>query len=1202
MYSSESDQSSDKGPIMYSTESDQSSEQGPIESSNKKPPSSYEQEIYGGTSSNRSGSSISTNADILPDGSSLSNPNPWLKRLRKRDPDLFLKNDVGKFASYSTSCQPVSRHPVILTDDEFKKTDPNSYSHSYTYGTDPGKQHHFICPRFWCFLTNRAISEADAIDGKCGGIIPKGAKKIPTGAYVYKLGDKDQVPGFQDNAHPEGYCLPCCTQKGWESKPQLALRQKCAAAITDAPKDKGEAPNKKSVIAKTSQYVISLDTFPIEPSRWGYLPVPIQLFLDVDYMQVVDRNNPALISPNKSTLLRHGVEQVIGQSFLGVFAKLYSLLNQKTPTISVAQFRELLATEIGLDLFAKAQNASLLSFFSQSKAEAVDQPTLDKYAASTRFAKGLDLGNAAQKSYLEAGIRAHKSFTEYLRNPKSKIDHSHLWDFMSMPNSRIIPKGLNIVMMEISTQDMVERVELICPRSLYSGETVFDDKKESVFILKRGEFYEPIFQYESSSAAPIPTFQANTLQANIRYVLKNVEYMMKRSCAPLPSLPRIYTVKPAIPLNAIKQRVAAMADGTKIDKHVIDYSSRVIGALILSSSKDKAVRIFVPCLPAPLESSVAETDVVYMDDESIPVGYQETRDALKRVGAKLGLVATHKIVEDGLIVGLLTDTNQFIPTQPNESVVNDELRTFNGVSHFAADKLMATTDQAAAAQDEHSKRAKNITLESYFYGAFRNKMRALFSKVVHRSLKQQVAELVANPAQIYANKVRKTETLLRTLAEGQVVFVEIDESVLKIIDQSCDDPEDADEPHCIVKGNGDAMQLVLPKRHLITDKDNEIIYFGRLADELVRNERTKRVFFDSAKQLLNPAIETSYSVKPNEFIIVQSALTPEYFSNIDVDRGSRLTNYFTARPSVSALYSVEPVALADQLPTVEPKTAEQQLTGENLADSTMPCVDRVIDPVGNPTTSQWRKYLPKDGVKELVFRDSPECASEMMAKIFKESGHTGVSQEDIISYLAIAYEELLAGAPQLLGKIAESMRKQGKSQMFEQLAKQPGLGSAHLLAKVRDAAYNITDLDIWVLAAHYKLPIILFNPNGLKGFGAKEIQWIKMHGGLESDFFFIRSNIASIANKVYEYNLVVPKLRLNALRDGFKTMVQTAIAESWINVDTVETRLAKIVFISKAQLNAKKVGGSKRATDRAVTKRAKQTKRTKRRGVHYERW
>jgi hypothetical protein len=264
----------------------------------------------------------------------------------------------------------------------------------------------------------------------------------------------------------------------------------------------------------------------------------------------------------------------------------------------------------------------------------------------------------------------------------------------------------------------------------------------------------------------------------------------------------------------------------------------------------------------------------------------------------------------------------------------------------------------------------------------------------------------------------------------------------------------------------------------------------------------------------------------------------------------------------------------------------------------MDCVDRIIDPVGNPTTSQWRRYLPKDGAKEMVFRDTPECAAEMMAHIFRESGKKGVQRQDIISYLVSAYDDLFSKSPQLLSKVAESMRKQGKSQMFESLAKHPDLGIAHFKSLIQKPEYNLTDLDIWVLAKDYRLPIIVFNPNGLKGFGAKEIQWVKMYGDLESEFFFVRSNIASQANKVYEYNLVTPKLRLNMLRDGFQTMVHKTVEEGGVNVESLETRLEKIVFISKARLNENKLkkGGTK-SKGRTLGR-----KRSKRRGVHYERW
>jgi hypothetical protein len=107
-----------------------------------------------------------------------------------------------------------------------------------------------------------------------------------------------------------------------------------------------------------------------------------------------------------------------------------------------------------------------------------------------------------------------------------------------------------------------------------------------------------------------------------------------------------------------------------------------------------------------------------------------------------------------------------------------------------------------------------------------------------------------------------------------------------------------------------------------------------------------------------------------------------------------------------------------------------------------------------------------------------------------------------------------------------------------------------------------------------------------------------MYGDLESEFFFVRSNIASQANKVYEYNLVVPKLRLNMLRDGFQTMVQKTVEAGGVNVESLESRLDKIVFISKARLNESqlKKGGTK------SNGRKHGRKRSKRRGVHYERW
>ena len=122
--------------------------------------------------------------------------NLFLNRLKEREPTLFVtEDDKNKMDAYSTLCQAnQQRQPVILTQSEKDRIDANdlenqskSYKHAIEFGSDPNKKFWYICPRYWCLKTNSAITEKEVIDGKCGGIIPKGAKTIPKGKYVYEF-------------------------------------------------------------------------------------------------------------------------------------------------------------------------------------------------------------------------------------------------------------------------------------------------------------------------------------------------------------------------------------------------------------------------------------------------------------------------------------------------------------------------------------------------------------------------------------------------------------------------------------------------------------------------------------------------------------------------------------------------------------------------------------------------------------------------------------------------------------------------------------------------------------------------------------------------------------------------------------------------------------------------------------------------------
>ena len=62
--------------------------------------------------------------EINPTNMPLHNPNPFFKKMKQRDPELFLVKKDGKFNAYSKVCASnLNKQPVILTDAELAKID-----------------------------------------------------------------------------------------------------------------------------------------------------------------------------------------------------------------------------------------------------------------------------------------------------------------------------------------------------------------------------------------------------------------------------------------------------------------------------------------------------------------------------------------------------------------------------------------------------------------------------------------------------------------------------------------------------------------------------------------------------------------------------------------------------------------------------------------------------------------------------------------------------------------------------------------------------------------------------------------------------------------------------------------------------------------------------------------------------------------------
>lgn len=1075
-----------------------------------------------------------------PTGMAL-HPSPFLKRMIARDSAIFKINNKSD-TEYVRKCQPIGRYPVSITKEEKERIDrenPGSYSSVLEYGSSEDKKNYYICPRFWCFLTDTSITEEDVKAGKCGKIIPDKVpgNKIPDGHYVYEFKRKNPYDKEGNYVHHrpglfeiEGrkHKLPCCYKTG-------NVEKQLEKAAVKEPAGEGRQAN----------YIIKMESYPVEKERWGYLPITAQFFLNVNYNDAIDKHNPSYILPGAPVLLRYGIEKNETQSFLALMAEIVAYKQGLAKTPSIAQFKEILLREISLDVFVKIHNASLITSF---QPDMVGDTPVEEYARlkeTSQFLAAIDERNEKQKTFANNAIAAYFNFQNYIKNDSIEIDHSYLWSIITSDIPSLVKGGLNLILLNRVENDITPHIGLVCP-TILSTKQLYDPNKESILVLKQDSFYEPVYLYELAEAGkPVvrKTFSDKTMNQNIRHVLENVKNVSNRYCAPIPSLPRIYEFTTPMRVDEIIDECANI--GLKCVEQIMNFQGKIIGVIMQGGG---VAATFVPCYPAMPLSGIPTK---YMDSLDIWSDYETTKTALTKInndtGRKVKCAIRLKVVDGGLIVGFLTETNQFVQINPpSENIHGDDgIETYENPDLNLVDSEITTTKGEDA---DRIARIKTIELETEFYYRFKSLTRELINDYRNYNAKQEIMNLV-QPDNVdelakttHSEKIKRVETILRAIVEPRVRFEEIDDSVLTDFN-SIQCQEKDNRQFCLTATNETASKMILPKWHLYAAEsrslDNSKIYFSRMADELVRNDRS-RLFMMNQKKYLNVK-NLNYLVNPDEFIIIQSALTGDYLKNLDLafarNEYLRNVNYDNAHPAITQPYTNQ-VRLDEQI--VAKAEAEKRIMKYEVRD--VIGNDRVI----------WKRIF-KNKYNEHVYGEDPTGAYNLMIRVFEESmigkgiPEIGLGSGEKLNMYHI--KQLLWNAySKHIGEDGDSSKK-----LFLILSKQgkSGLMSAAINGKTEfnelifSEKYTLSDLDIWVLASTYGLPIIMFNPNGLKGYtfsgsGNKKITWIKMGGKLNDAFFFIRSLLDSTINKVSAYNLISPTCKLSEVGE-FNDVIGMAI-------------------------------------------------------------
>jgi hypothetical protein len=847
------------------------------------------------------------------EGMKLNNPYYFQKRMQEKDPVLIMTEKKGKFKEYSRIChEHVRRQPVILTQSELDKINKKhpgflkEESDIVKYGSNPDKQYYYICPRYWDLKRNTLVTPEEIKEkGLEDKIIPLKAKTVPAGKYIYEFtnpydGTNTPYPSLIPDKHPDGHCLPCCF-KNWKADSQVERKKRLCLG--------------KEVTTKTrtekDDYILGPGKFPLNQDKWGYLPTNIQSILKHKQTECV---------LGKPCVLRHGVEFSKTQSFLACITDALYYVKNDGNVPSIKDMKKVIVSMLTLDIFITLQNGNLITeFFDNDYKVNINQP---KYRESRLYARTKN--DTKKKAFFEKACNSYEKFIKFILDEEAVIDYTYLWDLISTPHPSLFENGINLVIFKSPYADTTDNLNLICPTNHYTSRS-YDPNKPTLLLYNEGDYFEPIYTlirvFDDSKReikGIIQLFKESSanLSPEIKYIFELIiKPFYDKMCKPMASMPRVYKAKHPILLDKLIE--LCIKYKYTIKKQVVDLQGKVTGLFVKQPTAD--VTGVIPCYPSSInnkyEYDFVVEDYFWKDYKKTTLFLQNVK---KDTEGTIPCSPVFKVIEDEVIVGIITETNQFVQLSVPEPIsnINDNLKEMRN-SNYVVNKnatILKQSDTVITEEkgidEEREEFVKKIKLETRFYEAFRNTLKVILNTTENNIQREEIENTVTSLGMMYSEKLKKVTTQLQKIVGNMALFVkdynynlinEIHTCITNKDDTKCK----AQSPLCSVVSNG-KCQIILPKINLLNGVDNEKNYFLRTADELIRYKRIQQFMFQPQVYLSFGVVD--YDIRDDEMVLLQSMLTDDFFDGIiETSSNSYVSSntYDTATPSISETYSIE---------------------------------------------------------------------------------------------------------------------------------------------------------------------------------------------------------------------------------------------------------------------------------------------------------
>ena len=847
------------------------------------------------------------------------------------------------------------------------------------------------------------------------------------------------------------------------------------------------------------------EAFPLKRNQTGYLTLVLQKFLNYDTTQCF-KNNAKELKDNHFCLLRLGVEKNSNKSLLFCIAsvkqnmensnKLIKLKNKKdTELIKEYINIQKKIKNVSLDQFITLQNGSLIDIFSSKR-----EVNINKYKNTNIYKNSKK--NKNWREYLQYICTAYENYKNYLKKTDCGGGHyEYIWDLICSPkreNGVVFENGINLIILERNFDSMNDRINIICPKSIYST-NVFYDERPTVILYTQNNVFEVITLQKLVKVKKRGStnkekkllikqyFEKDFLQIyspELEKKINIIKNILNNECKTRPGLPNVYNYYE----NKYLKDILKIFDELDIEVllQLINLNTQVIGIVINYMGNE----LFIPVRPSKI---IKDINYVFFDERYVGLSFENTVQYYNQLkqdsNEELFLNIRALILEDKMIVGLITETNQFVPVIPE---IYDSLKMNpednyevieTGIVETKTDNSIMSTNI-----DEEVKVVKFVELESNFYNAFRNVLKILLKDKKYKIKKNQLLELIKENTD-YISKIKSIIDLLRNILNEHVDFIDLTEinqvyqlenvyTCLNFSGSEC-----SKKSNCVY--DNETCKLLIPNKNLMgSSSNNNTIYYNKLADQLIRFPKIRDYIFISDKFLTIG--KTNYNLTKNEILLIEEFLFGDFLRNITIRKINKYikfnNNYDYAIPknskynftknNTNLLQKYNNNNLIESKMQVlggEEIKVEDTIVKNNIISEIKECINE--EQQLNKSNFDELINLKHSGISLLEFKRMFHCSFIMMSYIisFKEKSSITVN---MIKNVLIDLIRDLVSSQKKLKIIKETFYLSNKHELYELF---DNIDSYEVL--INHPNYYLTELEIFLLCEHYNINLTMVSKN-----------------------------------------------------------------------------------------------------------------------------